>query len=127
MFLRVVFFITALIPLQTWADKCDFTFQVADSVNVIPSVCVASLEYYPKDEFASENVFLSLNSECAKPLTQLTRQNIGKTATISYRGNVLSLVVITSALGITFRISSKEIPRVVLLQMLNDYGVTLNN
>ncbi|WP_333494893.1 SecDF P1 head subdomain-containing protein [Kluyvera sp. CHPC 1.251] len=125
MFLRAVFSIAMLIPVHAWADKGDFTFQIADSVNAIPSACVASLEYSPKDEFDSENVFLSLNSECAKPLTQLTRQNIGKTAIIFYRGNALSPVVITSALGITFRISSKQIPRVILLQMLNDYGVTL--
>lgn len=79
-----------LIPVHAWEDKGDFTFQIADSFNVIPSACVASLEYSPKDEFDFENVFLSLNSECAKPLTQLTRQNIGKTAIIFYRGDVLS-------------------------------------
>lgn len=122
--IRIMLFIAALLPLQAFADRGDFTFRVGDSVTAIPSSCVESLGYQSKDEMDSESVNLSLNTECGELLYQASRQNIGKKARISYRENLISSAVITSVLGISFKISSKEIPRLVLKQMLSDYGVT---
>lgn len=121
--IRIVLFIAALLPLQAFADRGDFTFRVGDSVTAIPSSCVESLGYLSKDEIGSESVNLSLTTQCGRLLYQVSRQNIGKEARISYRENLISSAVITSVLGISFRISSKEIPRLVLKQMLSDYGV----
>lgn len=121
--IRIMLFIAALLPLQAFADRGDFTFRVGDSVTAIPSSCVESLGYQSKDEMDSESVNLSLTTECGRLLYQVSRQNIGKEARIYYRENLISSAVITSVLGSGFRISSKEIPRLVLKQMLSDYGV----
>ena len=121
--IRIVLFIATLLPLQAFADSGDFTFRVGDSVTAIPYLCVESLGYQSKDVMDSESVNLLLTTECGRLLYQVSRQNIGKKARISYRENLISSAVITSVLGSSFRISSKEIPRLVLKQMLNDYGV----
>lgn len=121
--IRIMLFLAAFLPLSVFADKGDFTFKVDDSVTVIPSSCIESVGYEGKDEVNSESVYISLTTECSQLLYQGTRANIGKMAHFSYRDNLMSSVVITSALRSSFRISSKEIPRLVLKQMLNDYGV----
>lgn len=121
--IRALFLISALLPLQAIAYKGDFSFKVANSTHLIPSSCVESPGYNPKDEVGSENVVFSLTTDCRKHLAQITRQYIGGKAVFSYRDNKLSPVVITSVLGSSFRISSKEISKIVLMQMLNDYGV----
>lgn len=121
--IRIMMFIAALFPLSAFADKGDFTFKVGDNVKAIPSSCIESISYEEKDEIDSEGVYISLTTACNQLLYQVTRENIGKMAHFSYRDNLISSVVITSALRKSFRISSKEIPRLVLKQMLNDYGL----
>ncbi|WP_336707605.1 MULTISPECIES: Insecticidal toxin complex protein tccz [unclassified Cedecea] len=122
--IRTAVFIAALLPLQALADKGDFSIKIGEKTEVIPSSCVETLSYQPKDEFDSESIIFSLTSSCGKRLSQITRQGIGKTSTFSYRGNVLSSALIVSVLSSNFRISTKEAPKVVLMQLLNDYGVT---
>lgn len=123
--LRTICLIAAFLPLQSFAHKGDFSFKVGDSINEIPSSCVESLEYKAEDEVDSESIHLSLTLECGKLLKQTTRKNIGETATILYRDNALSSAMIVSPLGANFRISSKDIPRVVLMQILTDYDVEM--
>ncbi|MGG7447262.1 SecDF P1 head subdomain-containing protein [Kosakonia oryzendophytica] len=120
--IRIMLFIAALFPLSVFADKGDFTFKVGDSVTDLPSSCIKSVGYTEKNEIDSEEVNVDLTTECGHLLSQVTRQNIGKIARFSYRGNLMSSATIISVLGSNFRISSKESPRVVLMQMLNDYG-----
>jgi preprotein translocase subunit SecD len=55
-----------------------------------------------------------------------TKQNIGKKLFIYYKGNLLSSANIVSVLRNTFRLSGKEMPRIVLMQLLYDYGVKHN-
>ncbi|PTA92882.1 Insecticidal toxin complex protein tccz [Kosakonia sp. H7A] len=120
--IRIMLFIAALLPFYAFADKGDFTFKVGDSITAIPSSCVESISYDGKDEIVSESLYVSLTTECGQLLYQGTRESIGKMARFSYRDNLISSVVITSAIRSSFRISSKEIPRTVLMQMLSDYG-----
>jgi len=121
--LRIVSLVAALLPLPLLAAKGDFSFTIGDKVYPISASCIESVTYTPNDEVGAENINLSLTSECGKQLSQLTRQNIGKIAQISYQGNPLSSALIVSVLGSGFRISSKEIPRVVLKQIFDDYAV----
>jgi preprotein translocase subunit SecD len=51
----------------------------------------------------------------------MTRQNIGKHMTIAYDDNKITSAVIASRLSTSFRISTKDIPRTLLMQILNDY------
>jgi len=122
--LRTLFCCVALLPCSAFADKGGFTFNIADSQTVFPPSCVKSVEFQPRDEIESENLFIAFTDTCRDRLTQLSRQNIGKTANISYKGNVFASPLIVSVLGSQFRISAKEMPRVILMQILNDYAVT---
>ncbi len=56
----------------------------------------------------------------------MTRQNIGKQMTIAYNGNKLTSAVLTTRLSTSFRISTKEIPRVLLMKILKDYETDIN-
>ena len=121
--IRIMLFLAIFLPLSAFADKGDFTFKAGENVKVIPSSCIESVSYEGKDEIDSESVYISLTTACNRLLYQVTRENIGKMAYFSYRDNLISSVVITSALRSSLRISSKEIPRTVLMQIFNDYGV----
>lgn len=121
--IRIMLFLAIFLPLSAFADKGDFTFKVGENVKIIPSSCIESVSYEGKDEIDSESVYIFLTTGCNQLLYQVTRENIGKMAHFSYKNNLISSVVITSALRSSFRISSKEIPRTVLMQIFNDYGV----
>lgn len=115
--------LAAMIPLTSYAAKGGFDFTVDGKTHTFSTDCIKSIQYVENDEIFSENLMMALNDECGKRMAIISRDNIGKQLTISYKGNKLSTAMIASRLGSNFRISSKEMPRVVLMQILNDYEV----
>lgn len=118
--------IAALIPLTSVAAKGDFDFSVSGERTSFDAGCVESIQYVKADEVGSENIIMTFNDECGKKLSQITRQNIGKQVTITYNGNKVTSAVIASRLSTSFRVSSREIPRVLLMKILNDYDTVMN-
>lgn len=114
-----------LIPMSSFAVKGDFNFTVDGNINSFPSSCIKSIQYIAHDEIDSENLILTLTDECRKRISALSRENIGKPMSISYGGNTLTTATIVSVLAASFRISAKNMPRVVLMQILDDYNVGL--
>ncbi|MBK4725281.1 SecDF P1 head subdomain-containing protein [Pantoea agglomerans] len=117
--------IVALIPLTSVAAKGDFDFSVSGEHTSFDSGCVKSVQYVETDEVGNENIIMNFTDECGKTLSTLTRQNIGKQMTIAYNGNKLTSAVIASRLSTSFRISAKEIPRVLLMKIFNDYETVI--
>lgn len=89
------------------------------------SSIIESIYYVARDEVESENVIFNLTNVCGKRLYKVTRQNIGKSLSIYYKGNLLSSTMTASALNNNFSLSSKEMPRVILMQLLNNYGLSM--
>lgn len=114
-----------LIPMSSFAVKGGFNFTVDGNINSFPSSCIKSIQYIAHDEIDSENLILTLTDECRKRISALSRENIGKPMSISYGGNTLTTATIVSVLAASFRISAKNMPRVVLMQILDDYNVGL--
>ncbi|KOA72252.1 hypothetical protein AFL22_00405 [Pantoea sp. CFSAN033090] len=104
------------------AEPGGFTFDINGAQEPYPAACIESIYYVARDEVESENVIFNLTDECGKRLYKVTRQNIGKSLSIYYKDNLLSSAMIASALNNNFRLSSKEMPRVILMQLLNDHG-----
>ncbi len=117
-------FLIVLIPLTSFAAKEDFDFSIGGKSNSFDSTCIESIQYVEKDEVYTENLIMRFTGECGKRVSAITRQNIGKQMTISYGANKLTSALIVSRLGISIRISTNDIPRVLLMQILNDYGAS---
>ena len=125
--LKSALFLAALLsPFASVAGPGSFIFEVNGTKETYSPGCIKSISYVPNDEVDSENVDFTLRNECGKKLFVNTKQNIGKKLYIYYKGNLLSSATIVSVLRNTFRISSKEMPRIVLMQLLYDYGVKRN-
>jgi len=118
--------IVALIPLTSVAAKGDFDFSVSGENTSFDSGCVESIQYVETDDVDNEKIIMKFTDECGKKLSTLTQQNIGKQMTIAYNGNKLTSAVIASRLSTSFRISAKEIPRVLLMKIFNDYETVIN-
>jgi len=126
MFKSALFLATLLSPFTSLAGPGSFIFEVNGTKETYSPECIKSISYVDSDEIDSENVNFSLSDECGKVLNKTTKQNIGQKLSIYYKGNLLSSANIVSVLRNTFRISSKEMPRIVLMQLLYDYGVKHN-
>lgn len=125
--LKSALFLAALLfPVASVAGPGSFIFEVNGTKETYSPECIKSISYVDSDEIGSENVNFSLSDECGKMLNVTTKQNIGKKLSIYYKGNLLSSANITSVLRNNFRISGKEMPRMVLMQLLYDYGVKHN-
>lgn len=125
--LKSALFLAALLfPVASVAGPGSFIFEVNGTKETYSPECIKSISYVDSDEIGSENVNFSLSDECGKMLNVTTRQNIGKKLSIYYKGNLLSSANIASVLRNNFRISGKEMPRMVLMQLLYDYGVKHN-
>ncbi|MCX3308250.1 Insecticidal toxin complex protein tccz [Pantoea vagans] len=125
--LKSALFLTALLfPLASVAGPGSFIFEVNGTKETYSPECIKSISYADNDEIGSENVNFSLSDECGKMLNVTTKQNIGKKLSIYYKGNLLSSANIASVLRNNFRFSSKDMPRMVLMQLLYDYGVKHN-
>ncbi|MGJ0479902.1 SecDF P1 head subdomain-containing protein [Pantoea agglomerans] len=125
--LKSALFLTALLfPVASVAGPGSFIFEVNGTKETYSPECIKSISYVDNDETGSENVNFSLSDDCGKILSVTTKQNIGKKLSIYYKGNLLSSANIVSVLRNTFRISGKEMPRMVLMQLLYDYGVKHN-
>ncbi|RNA76596.1 SecDF P1 head subdomain-containing protein [[Curtobacterium] plantarum] len=125
--LKPTLFLAALLfPVASVAGPGSFIFEVNGTKETYSPECIKSISYVDSDEIGSENVNFSLSDECGKMLNVTTKQNIGKKLSIYYKGNLLSSANIASVLRNNFRISGKEMPRIVLMQLLYDYGVKHN-
>ncbi|KAF6660226.1 Insecticidal toxin complex protein tccz [Enterobacteriaceae bacterium EKM102V] len=121
-----LFLVAFLFPLVSVAGPGSFIFKVNGTKETYSPECIRSISYVDSDETGSENVNFYLSDECGRMLNVTTKQNIGKKLSIYDKGNLLSSANIVSVLRNTFRISGKEMARLVLMQLLNDYGVTHN-
>jgi hypothetical protein len=125
--LKSALFLAALLfPFASVAGPGSFIFEVDGTKETYSPECIKSISYVDIDEIGSENVNFSLSDECGKVLNKTTKKNIGKMLSIYYKGNLLSSANIASVLSNNFRFSSKEMPRMVLMQLLYDYGVKHN-
>ncbi|WP_315316091.1 SecDF P1 head subdomain-containing protein [Pantoea vagans] len=125
--LKSTLFLAALLfPVASVAGPGSFIFEVNGMKETYSPECIKSISYVDSDEIGSENVNFSLSDECGKMLNVTTKQNIGKKLSIYYKGNLLSSANIASVLRNNFRFSSKDMPRMVLMQLLYDYGVKHN-
>ncbi|ELQ6019984.1 Insecticidal toxin complex protein tccz [Cronobacter turicensis] len=115
--LLVIVFIT----FTTAAAKGNFYFYVEGGNTSFGSECIKSIHYIEKDITDAENISLTLTAKCGERLFVMTRQNFGKRMTLSYKGNTLTTAVIVSTLRTSLMFPSKDIPRVLLMQILNDY------
>lgn len=116
-----VLLLAVLVPLTSTAAKGSLFFSVGNEKTSFDSGCVKSIDYVDKDETGAENLIFRFSDECGKRLSDMTRQNIGKHMTIAYDDNKITSAVIASRLSTSFRISTKDIPRTLLMQILNDY------
>ncbi|WP_129324002.1 Insecticidal toxin complex protein tccz [Enterobacter ludwigii] len=116
-----VLLLVVLVPLTSTAAKGSFVFSVGNEKTSFDSGCVKSIDYVEKDETGAENLVFRFSDECGKRLSDMTRQNIGKHMTIAYDDNKITSAMIASRLNTSFRISTKDIPRIILMQILNDY------
>ncbi len=113
--------LAVLVPLTSTAAKGSLVFSVGNEETSFDSGCVKSINYVEKDETGAENLIFRFSDECGKRLSDMTRQNIGKHMTIAYDDNKITSAMIASRLSTSFRISTKDIPRTLLMQILNDY------
>lgn len=116
-----VLLLVVLVPLTSTAAKGSFIFSVGNEKTLFDSGCVKTIDYVEKDEIGAENLVFRFSDECGKRLSNMTRQNIGKHMTIAYDDNKITSAMIASRLSTSFRISTKDIPRIMLMQILNDY------
>ena len=116
-----VLLLAVLVPLTSTAAKGSLVFSVGNEKTSFDSGCVKSINYVEKDEAGAENLIFRFSDECGKRLSDMTRQNIGKHMTIAYDDNKITSAMIASRLSTSFRISTKDIPRTLLMQILNDY------
>lgn len=116
-----VLLLVVLVPLTSTAAKGSFVFSVGNEKTSFDSGCVKSIDYVEKDETGAENLVFRFSDECGKRLSDMTRQNIGKHMTVTYDDNKITSSMIASRLSTSFRISTKGISRIILMQILNDY------
>lgn len=116
-----VLLLAVLVPLTSTAAKGNLVFSVGNEKTSFDSGCVKSIDYVEKDETGAENLIFRFSDACGKRLSDMTRQNIGKHMTIAYDDNKVTSAMIASRLSTGFRISTKNIPRTLLMQILNDY------
>ena len=116
-----VLLLAVLVPLTSTAAKGSFVFSVGNEKTSFDSGCVESISYLEKDEIGAENLIFRFSDECGKRLSDMTRQNIGKHMTIAYDDNKITSAMIASRLSTSFKLSTKDIPRTLLMQILNDY------
>lgn len=121
-----VLLLVVLVPLTSTAAKGSFVFSVGNEKTSFDSGCVKSIDYVEKDETGAENLVFRFSDECGKRLSDMTRQNIGKHMTVTYDDNKITSAMIASRLSTSFRISTKDIPRIILMQILNDYDGVRN-
>lgn len=116
-----VLLLAVLVPLASTAAKGSLVFSAGNEKRSFDSGCVKSIDYVEKDETGAENLIFIFSDECGKRLSDMSRQNIGKQMTIAYDDNKITSAMIASRLSTSFRISTKDIPRILLMKILNDY------
>lgn len=104
----------------------DFIFRVNNEEHRFRARCVESLTYQNKDEVYPEKVSMRLTAECGKTYSELTTKNVGKQLAIYYESNLLMSALIISRMGPNIMLTTDKTPRVVLMQLLTDYGVKPN-
>ncbi|MFE8045807.1 SecDF P1 head subdomain-containing protein [Brenneria goodwinii] len=115
--------LSVLIPLTANAEKGEFELSVGAQKHIFDSSCIKSIHYARQDETGSDNLGFHFTDDCGERLSKITRENMGKKLTVSYLGNELSTAMILQLLKSNFRISTKDTPRVVLMRVIDDYGV----
>ncbi|MEQ9888083.1 Insecticidal toxin complex protein tccz [Pectobacterium zantedeschiae] len=105
------------------ASGGDFIFRVDDESYRFPSDCVESLEFHDNEEAYPERINMRLTDECGSRVHDLTTKNFGKQLTIYYKQNQLMSATIASRLKSNIMLQIDKTPRVVLMQVLVDYGV----
>ncbi|WP_038903408.1 hypothetical protein [Dickeya zeae] len=101
----------------------DFIFRVNNETYRFPASCIEHLEFHDKSDDYPERVDMNLTGECGEKLSVLTTQNMGKELEIYYKDHLLMHALILSILKSGIMLETKNVPRVILMQILVDYGV----
>ncbi|MDY4387870.1 Insecticidal toxin complex protein tccz [Pectobacterium aroidearum] len=109
------------------ASGGDFIFRVNDESYRFPADCVESLEFHDKEEGYPERIGMRLTDECGRRVHDLTTKNIGKQMTIYYEHNQLMSATIASRLKSNIMLQTDKTPRMVLMQVLADYGINTSS
>lgn len=115
--------VLALMPFSSYAEKGNFEFSGGAQKNIFNASCVKSISYLSQDETGSGSLHFQFSDSCGKRLLKMTHENIGKKLTFSYSGNELFTGLIVQQLNSNFRISTKNTPKVIVMQVINDYRV----
>ncbi|WP_038913214.1 hypothetical protein [Dickeya zeae] len=108
---------------ESCAVGSDFIFRVNNETYRFPASCIEHLEFHDKSDDYPERVNMNLTGECGEKLSDLTTQNMGKVLEIYYKDQRLIHTLILSRLKSGIMLETKNVPRVILMQMLADYGV----
>lgn len=112
-----------LLPMMAEADKGKFEFLVGTQRHIFAPSCIKSLQYVTPGKTDSESLGFQLTDACAERMSAITHENIGKPMTIAYEGNTLYSGMIIQNMKYGFRVSAADTSRVVLLQVIRDYGI----
>lgn len=112
-------------PLSSFAAKGEFIFKFADEDKTMSASCIERVNHVEQDDFGDEYLDIIFTQECENSLKQISLRNIGKQVVVSYNGNALSKFTIFGYTSKNVRLSAKGIPRVILMKILDDYGVAL--
>lgn len=108
---------------ESCAVGSDFIFRVNNETYRFPASCIEYLEFHDKSDDYPERVNMNLTGECGEKLSALTTQNMGKELEVYYKDHRLMHALILSKLKSGIMLETKNVPRVILMQMLADYGV----
>lgn len=110
-------------PTVSLAERGSFEFSTNGKQYVFDPSSIKSIEYTQQKSPAEDRLGFQFSDTGAEKLKRLTHENMGKKLTIAYKGNPISTAYILQNLKYGMQISTKDTPRIVLKQILNDYGV----
>lgn len=114
-----------LITATAQAEKSPFELSVGAQKFIFQPSCIKSLEYTQRDETDSEYLSFNLTDACGERMEKITVENMAKQMVISYRGNSLFHSMITQRLRKSFRFTTEETSRIVLMQIIKDYDASV--
>lgn len=107
------------------AEKRAFEFSIDSQTYVFQPSCIKSKEYEKRSEKDSGHLSLNLNDACSRKMAKITEDNMAEEMIIFYQGNPLFRSMILQRLSKNFSFSTEKTPRVVLMQIINDYDVSV--
>ena len=118
--MRISPLVLMLIPTLSSASLKDFDLEVMGQHLTIPASCVKQVRNNENEEAVNSGVYLEIMSPCSKPLSDITKMNIGKTMTISYGDQIVQKATIASRLSNGFMFNTNGGNMMVIRQIIAD-------